>query len=439
MTITEEKRPALRRAITGPLLYFFILGDVLGAGVYALIGVIAGEVGGAVWAPMLLALAMALLTASSYAELVTKYPKAGGAAVFAERAFKRPIVSFLVGFSMLAAGLTSAAALALAFGGDYLGTFIDVPAPLAAVAFLALVALLNLRGIRESVGANTVMTIIETSGLVLVIVLVAILLGSGGGEPARVLEFKPGVNPLVATFGAAIIAFYSFVGFEVSANVAEEMKNPAKIYPRALFAALSTAAVIYLLIGVASTITLPPAQLGESTAPLLDVVRETGVGLPPEVFSAIALVAVANGAMLAMIMSSRLTYGMADRGLLPSMFTRVLRGRRTPWFAIVTTTAVAMMLTLSGGVEVLAETVVLLLLFVFLSVNVAVLVLRKDPVEHEHFHTPKVLPYLAIVSCIVLLTQQGPEVWLRGLLLIAVGVVLYGITVFARSKRDARR
>ncbi len=439
MTTTEEKRPALRRAITGPLLYFFILGDVLGAGVYALIGVIAGEVGGAVWAPMLLALGMALLTASSYAELVTKYPKAGGAAVFAERAFKRPIVSFLVGFSMLAAGLTSAAALALAFGGDYLGTFIDVPAPLAAVLFLALVALVNARGIKESMGANTVMTIIETSGLVIVIVLVAILLGGGGGEPARVLEFKPDVNPLVATFGAAIIAFYSFVGFEVSANVAEEMKNPAKIYPRALFAALTTAAFVYLLIGIASTITLPPAQLGESSAPLLDVVKATGVGLPPQVFSAIALVAVANGALLAMIMSSRLTYGMADSGLLPSVFTRVLRGRRTPWVAIVTTTAVAMLLTLSGGVEVLAETVVLLLLFVFLSVNVAVLVLRKDPVEHEHFRTPKVLPYLAIVSCLVLLSQQSGEVWLRGLILIAVGVALYGIAALARSKSGSRR
>ncbi|MFD3443465.1 APC family permease [Microbacteriaceae bacterium 4G12] len=438
MTTTEEKRPALRRAITGPLLYFFILGDVLGAGVYALIGVIAVEVGGAVWAPMLLALGMALLTASSYAELVTKYPKAGGAAVFAERAFKRPIVSFLVGFSMLAAGLTSAAALALAFGGDYLGTFIDVPAPLAAVVFLALVALVNARGIRESMGANTVMTIIETSGLVIVIVLVAILLGGGGGEPARVLEFKPDVDPLVATFGAAIIAFYSFVGFEVSANVAEEMKNPAKIYPRALFAALSTAAFVYLLIGIASTITLPPAQLGESSAPLLDVVRATGVGLPPQVFSAIALVAVANGALLAMIMSSRLTYGMADSGLLPGVFTRVLAGRRTPWVAIVTTTAVAMLLTLSGGVEVLAETVVLLLLFVFLSVNVAVLVLRKDPVEHEHFRTPKALPYLAIVSCLVLLSQQSGEVWLRGLILIAVGVALYGIAALARSRRTPR-
>jgi APA family basic amino acid/polyamine antiporter len=113
---------ALKKAITGPLLYLFILGDVLGAGIYALMGTLSAEVGGALWAPLLLALLLALLTAGSYAELVTKYPKAGGAAIFAERAYKRPLISFLVGFSMLAAGVTSAAGLSLAFAGDYLGT-----------------------------------------------------------------------------------------------------------------------------------------------------------------------------------------------------------------------------------------------------------------------------------------------------------------------------
>ena len=137
----------LKRKITGPLLYMFILGDVLGAGIYALMGVLSEDVGGMLWAPLLVALLLALLTAGSYAELVTKYPKAGGAAVFAERAYRRPMVSFLVGFCMLAAGVTSAAGLALAFAGDYLATFVDVPAIPAAIGFLALVACLNARGI----------------------------------------------------------------------------------------------------------------------------------------------------------------------------------------------------------------------------------------------------------------------------------------------------
>jgi APA family basic amino acid/polyamine antiporter len=218
----------LKRAITGPLLYLFILGDVLGAGIYALMGVLAGEVGNALWIPLVVALLLALLTAGSYAELVTKYPKAGGAAVFAERAFRTPVVSFLVGFCMLAAGVTSAAGLSLAFAGDYLGTFIDVPAMPAAIVFLALIACLNARGISESLKSNVVMTIIELSGLVIVIVVVAVMLGRGEGDATRVSEFAAGTNPAIATLGAAIIAYYSFVGFETSANVAEEIRNPRK-------------------------------------------------------------------------------------------------------------------------------------------------------------------------------------------------------------------
>lgn len=118
--VAELEKSKLKQAITGPLLFLFILGDVLGAGIYALVGKVAGEVGGAIWVPLVFALLLAMLTAGSYAELVTKYPKAGGAAVFAERAFKVPVVSFLVGFCMLAAGVTSAAGLSLAFAGDYL-------------------------------------------------------------------------------------------------------------------------------------------------------------------------------------------------------------------------------------------------------------------------------------------------------------------------------
>ncbi|MGE6991882.1 APC family permease [Pseudomonas sp. NPDC047961] len=417
----------LKQAITGPALFLFILGDVLGAGVYALVGKIAGEAGGAVWVPLVVALGFAMLTAASYAELVTKYPKAGGAAVFAERAFGKPLVSFLVGFCMLAAGVTSAAGLSLAFAGDYLGAFLDTPAVPTALVFLAIVALLNARGIKESLGANPVMTVIEVSGLLFVVVLAARFLMSGQGEPSRVLEFAPGVSPAIAVLGAALIAFYSFVGFEVSANVAEEVKDVRRNYPRALFGALLVAGLVYVGVGMAATAILPPAALAESSAPLLDVVRATGYAVPHWLFAAVALVAVANGALLTMIMSSRLAYGMADEGLLPSVLTRVLPERRTPWLAIVLTTLLAMILTVTGTLTALAETVVLLLLFVFMSTNVAVLVLRKDKIDAPHFRTPTLLPVLAIISCLVLLSQQGAGTWLRAGLLMALGALLYGI------------
>jgi basic amino acid/polyamine antiporter, APA family len=436
MSVRTDNPPALKRGITGPLLYLFILGDVLGAGIYALVGEVGAEVGGAIWIPLVVALVLALLTACSYAELVTKYPKAGGAAVFAERAFGIPAVSFLVGFCMLAAGMTSAAGLALAFAGDYLKPFLDVPSVPAALVFLALVALLNMRGIKESLRSNVVMTVIEVSGLVLVVVLVGLMLGRGEGEPARVLEFSDTVTPAAGVLGAALLAYYSFVGFETSANVAEEVRDVSRVYPRALFGALITAGVVYALVGLASAVALPVDELSGSSGPLLAVVQATGFGIPPWLFGLIALIAVANGALLTMIMASRLAYGMAQQRLLPAVLGRVLPGRRTPWAAIVATTFVAMALTLTGDLASLAETVVLLLLFVFLSTNIAVLVQRRDRVEHRHFRAFTVIPYLAVASCLVLLWQQSAEVWLRAGTLLVFGLVLYLVGRFVESRRS---
>lgn len=437
MSKTDTPAPSrLRRGIGGPLLFAFILGDVLGAGVYALMGVLSERVGGMLWAPLLAALVLAMLTAGSYAELVTKYPRAGGAAVFAERAFKNKLVSFLVGFCMLAAGVVSAAGLSIAFAGQYLQTFVEVPVVPVAIVFLAVLAALNARGIRESMGANFVMTAIEVSGLVIVVVVVGFLLAGGGGDVSRVMQVPEGTGVASAVLAGAIIAYYSFVGFETSVNMIEEVKEPSKMYPRALFAALGAAGVVYVLVGLASSIALPPEELSSSSGPLLAVVEASGVAVPSWLFSLIALIAVANGALLTMIMASRLTYGMAEQGLLPKALSRVLPRRRTPWVAILATTLVAMLLTLVGDLALLAETVVLLLLFVFLSANVSVLVLRRDRVEHDHFRVWTFVPVLGIASCLLLLSQQTLRVWIFGAILIAVGVVLYFVARWARRRGE---
>jgi APA family basic amino acid/polyamine antiporter len=420
--------PTLQRAITGRLLFLFILGDVLGAGIYALVGAIAAETGGAVWVPLLVALGLALLTAGSYAELVTKHPQAGGAAVFARRAYRSPAVAFLVGFCMAAAGVVSAAGLALAFSGDYLAELVDVPQVPAAVAFLLLVALLNARGIKESLRANVVMTVVEVTGLLLVVVLGVLVLGHGDGDAGRVVELKDGVSGPGAVLGGALLAYYSFVGFETSANVAEETVDVRRTYPRALFGALLLAGAAYVLVGLAVSAAVPTDQLAASSAPLLEVVRISDTGLPPDLFSLIALVAVANGALLTLVMASRLVFGMARDGLLPPVLARVLPRRRTPGVAIVATTLLAIALVATGDLAALAETVVLLLLVVFTSTNLAVLVLRREVVEHDHVRVPTVVPVLGIASCVLLATQQSAGTWARTALLLALGVVLYAVS-----------
>ena len=316
------------------------------------------------------------------------------------------------------------AGLSLAFTGEYLTAFLDVPQMPAAIVFLLIVALVNAWGIKESLRANVAMTIIESAGLVLVIVLGAWVLGRGDASLDGAFTAPEGTSVGVAVLGSALIAFYSFVGFETSANLAEEVRDVSRVYPRALFGSLATAGVVYVLLGFIAPAVVAPAELAASTGPLLEVVRVAG-GVNPELFAVVALIAVANGALLTMIMASRLAYGMAERRLLPTPLSRVLPRRRTPGVAIVVTTAVAILLAVTGELVDLASTVVLLLLFVFLSTNIAVLALRKDRVEHDHFRSPVVMPVLAIVSCLVLLTRQEPQHWGLAAILLAVGVVIH--------------
>ncbi|WP_231126589.1 APC family permease [Motilibacter aurantiacus] len=428
--------PTLKRAVTTRLLYLFILGDVLGAGVYVLVGQIAAESGGAVWLPLVVALGLALLTAGSYAELATTYPRAGGASHYATLAYG-PFVGFVVGFCMLAAGVVSVAALARGFGGDYLAEFVELPVAAVAVVFLVALALLNARGIKESLGANVVATVTEVGGLLLVIALGVWVALRGDADFSQLTDLgTPEHGAAAAVLSGTVLAFYSFVGFETSVNIAEETKNPRRAYPRALFGALLTAGAVYLLVGLAAAAVVPTQTLVESSGPLLEVVREAG-GVPEKLFSVIALVAVANGALLTGIMASRLAYGMARDGLLPAVLARVLPGRGTPWAAIAATSALSVLLALTGEVDTLASTLVLLLLVVFVAVNVAVLVLRRRPgpdAREDHFRVPTVVPVLGVASCLVLFTRIEGEVWLRGLILLAVGLVL-GLVAGARARR----
>ncbi|WP_051735835.1 APC family permease [Amycolatopsis rifamycinica] len=426
----------LAREVTTPLLYLFIVGDVLGAGIYVLIGQIAGASGSAVWLPLIVALVLAVLTAASYAELATKYPRAGGAAHYAHRAFG-PFAGFVVGFCMLAAGIVSVAALARGFAGDYLRQFVQLPTVLVVVVFLLALGLLNARGIKDSLRANMLATLVEAGGLVLVVGLGAWVILRGDADLDRLTDIGTAQHgPVAAVLAGVVLAYYAFVGFETSVNVAEETKDPRRSYPRALFGAMATAGVLYLLVGVVAGAVVPLERLVASSGPLLEVVRVAG-GVPQWVFGVVALVAVTNGALLTGIMSSRLAYGMARDRLLPSVLAKVLPRRRTPWVAIVVTSGLSLVLALTGEIDVLASTLVLLLLIVFAAVNTAVLVLRRDRQALPHFRAPTVLPVLGLASCVLLATRIEAGVWLRGGILLAAAVLL-GV-VGSRSARNTPR
>jgi amino acid transporter len=427
----------LKRAITPALLLFFIVGDILGGGIYALVGEVAGETGGAIWTGFALALVMAAFTAGSYAELVGKYPRAGGAGLYVHRAFGRPFLSFIVAFAVVVSGITSASALSRAFGGDYLSAFVDIPVVVTALVLLGLIASVNLRGIEESVKLNVAFTIVEVLGLVLIVIVAVAAIGAGDARPARAVEFREGSSVLGAALAGASLAFYALIGFEDSVNVAEETRDPARTFPRALLGGLLIAGTLYMLVTIGASMVVPTGDLAGSSGPLLEVIRQGPLGIPEKLFSAIGLLALSNGALINMIMASRLLYGMAQENVVPRPFAAVLPGRRTPWFAIAFTSAIAAVLVATGDLGSLADTTVALLVVVFAIVNVSVLVLRREPVEHEHFVVPSFVPVGGVGISIALLTQVEAATYGRAAILIAVGVVLWFGNRLVVGRQDA--
>jgi len=435
----DGQEPPLRRVLGPKLLLFFIIGDILGAGVYALTGKVAGEVGGALWLPFLIAFVVAALTACSYVELVGKYPRAAGAALYANKAFGIPFLTFIVAFAVMASGITSASTSARAFGGDYLSEFVSLPVVLVAVLFLIVLALVNFRGVSESVKANVVLTIVELTGLLVIIGIGVYAVLAGDGEPSRLTEIERSDGVVFALLGGASLAFFALVGFEDSVNMAEEVREPPRAFPRALLGGLAITGTIYILVALTSSLLVDPKTLEESTGPLLEVVKAGDVDFPPKLFALIALFALTNTALINMLMASRLVYGMSREGIVPGIFGRVHAGRRTPWIAIIFTTVLGFALVATSRVEDLGDTTSLLLLCVFAVVNVAVLVLRREPVEHEHFRVPTAVPVLGAITCVILaspFTGREGSVYLTAGVLMAVGVVLWFVNRAVVGKPD---
>src|SRR5215207_1094962 len=227
--------PSLHRVIGPWLLLLFIVGDILGTGIYALTGQVANQVGGVVWLPFLLAFVVALITAFSYLELVTKYPRAAGAALYTHKAFGIHFVTFIVAFAVMCSGITSASTASRAFAANLSHAFNlnlagGIGITVIGLLFMAAVAAINLRGVGESVKANVVLTCVELSGLLIIITIGLWAIGHGQGDVSRVMEFRTATDgsaiwPVVA---ATTLAFFAMVGFEDSVNMAEETKDPVR-------------------------------------------------------------------------------------------------------------------------------------------------------------------------------------------------------------------
>jgi amino acid transporter len=452
----------------GPkLLLLFIVGDILGTGAYALTGQVAGEVGGAAWAPFAAAFIVATITALSYLELVTRYPQAAGAALYTHKAFGIHFVTFLVAFTVMCSGITSASTAANAFAGFLRDAFhLDLETGSAAImvvalGFMTLVAAVNLRGVGESVKANVVLTLVELSGLLMVVLLGMWAILGGKADFGEVVMFSSaeGKNAFMAVTAATALAFFAMVGFEDSVNMAEEVHDPVRDFPRMMLTGLGITGTIYILVSICAVALVPVGDLTdtEKGQALTQVVAAAAPDLPfDDIFPFIAMFAVANTALINMLMASRLLYGMARQDVLPRVFGRVHRTRHTPWVSILFTTAVSFGLIVyvvresatPGGADAIAllgGTTALLLLCVFTLVNICLIVLRRRHAgSDDHFRAPMVTPYLGAAACAYL---AGP--WARSseqqqqyeiaAYLLGTGLVLWAVTWLVNRGLRAQR
>ncbi|WP_206063187.1 APC family permease [Nocardioides sp. HDW12B] len=443
----------LKRSITGRLLFFYVLGDVLGSGIYVLIGDVAGAVGGAFWIAFAVGVTVATVTGMAYAELVTKYPQAAGAALYVNKAFKNRALTFLVTVTFLASSFAAAGALATGFAEYFAEVWELPPTLLVTLVFICLLAVINYVGISESVVANMVMTFVEVAGLVIVMIIGVIYVVQGNADFGTLTEFDAGnKSPIFAIIAGVALAFFAMTGFENAANVAEETVNPSKTFPRALVGGMVAAGVIYVLVAMTAALVVPVDKLASSDAALLEVVKADilpiSVGVMTIVFAVIAMTAITNTTLVAVVTQARILYGMAREDVVPDAFAKVHPVRRSPWVGLLFSAAVVCGLLVVGtvlnnagfGIDIvsrLATVTVVLLLFIYAMVIVSALKLRGQDETSETYRANTVLLVIGLVGNGALLyyvVDDDPAslIWCAGL--IGLGFVLFLIEYFRGSQ-----
>jgi len=412
-------------------LTMYGVGLILGAGIYVLIGEATGLAGAAVWIAFVLGVIVALFAGLSYAELSSIFPKAAAEYTFVKNAFKNNFFAFIIGWLTVITSMITAATVALGFGG-YFSEFLDIPIVISAIILIGILSIVNFIGIKEASWTNTVFTIIEAAGLILVIIIGFTI---SEPEPVNYFESPTGFTGIIIAF---VLIFFAFIGFEDMANVAEEVKNPKKIIPRAIILAVIISGIIYVLVSLAVVRVINWEDLSSSSAPLADVVKR-GLGTQGHtIFSGIALFAITNTVLITLIAGARMMYGMAREKSFPNILAKVHSKTKTPWVAIIVIMIMAVGFSFIGDIVIVANITVFAVVITFAVVNLVVIVLRfTQPDIERKFKIPinigkfPVLPMFGLGISGYMAIQFEMQVILVGLGIIAIGILFY--VVFNRK------
>jgi len=406
-------------------LTMYGVGLILGAGIYVLIGEAVGFAGDSVWIAFVLGSIVALFAGLSYAELSALFPKAAAEYVFIKNAFKNNFFAFVIGWLTAITSIITAATVALGFGG-YFAEFFKVPIIISAIGLIGILSLVNFIGIRESAWTNTIFTIIEAGGLILIIIIGFTVLNP---EPVNYTESPSGFAGIAIAF---VLIFFAFIGFEDMANVAEEVKNPKKTIPRAIILSVLISGILYILVSLAVVRVVNWEELATSSAPMA-MVAERGLGSEAHIIlSSIALFAITNTVLITLVAGSRIFYGMAREKVFPSLLEKIHFRTKTPWVAVLVILITSVGFTFIGDIVIVANITVFAIVITFASVNLAVIVLRyTEPDIERKFKVPlnvgrfPILPLFGLGISVYMALQFEIEIILAGLGIIISGAIFY--------------
>ncbi|WP_186826992.1 APC family permease [Shimia ponticola] len=390
----------LHRALTLPLLILYGLGVTVGAGIYVLVGATAGAAGAYAPVSFLIAAIIVAFSAASYAELSGRFPVSAGEAAYVEAGFRTRGLTLIVGLLVALSGIVSASAVAIG-AAEYLGALLGISGAVATLGVVLAMAGLAVWGITQSVTVAAVITVIEIAGLCLVIAWAEFAADAVGIGLSDMLPPLSGAH-WGGIAAATVLAFFAFVGFEDMANVAEEVIDPVHTMPRAIAVTLVVATGLYVWVCVSVLSVVPLERLASAEAPLVLVFADAPEGVQ-SAFAAIAVVATVNGVLIQMIMSSRVLYGLADRGHLPALLARVARRTQTPVVATALVAGIIMVLTQVFPIEALAERTSQIVLAVFLLVNLSLIRLKlRGDNSHVGLRVPFAVPVIGAVTSVAL-------------------------------------
>lgn len=433
--MTANNNAQLVRRISLASLIFYGIGDILGAGIYGLVGKAAGIMGNGVWLAFLISALAAIFTGLTYASLGSRYPRAAGIAYILKKSFGSNFLAYVFGIMVLCSGLVSMATASRAFSGYLTGLVPALSLNLGILVFMGLLTLVVIKGIKESMWANIVCTTIELSGLLLVVIVGFSFIGD-----TSLFDFTSEKNPtgqfqMPLFLSGAILTFYSFMGFEDIMNVAEEVENPQRNLPIGILVAVAVSSVIYMLISVIAVSVIPAGVLATSSQPLVDVVAKAAPWFPSKIFGFISMFAIANTALLNFIMASRLVYGMSRENLMPKFLGYVSPKTHTPISAIFLCIGVVLLMAFTGEIAVLAKSSSLLLLAGFFMMNLSLIILKRRKSEEKgRFEVPTLIPAFGCLLAASLVFSATFEEAQRAMGVFVVACILFFIL---RPKGDA--